>query len=48
MDECTPLKCGIVLTSAVISIFVTTLCTVVATAAAAGAGRDCWIVLATS
>ena len=41
MDKCTPLNCGIVLTSAVISIFLTTLCTVVATAAAAGSGgRD--------
>jgi hypothetical protein len=40
VDECTPLNCGIVLTSAVISIFITTLCTVVATAAAVGAGSD--------
>jgi multisubunit Na+/H+ antiporter MnhC subunit len=40
VDEFTPLNRGIVLTSAVISIVFTTLCTVVATAAAAGAGRD--------
>jgi len=40
VDECTPLNGGIVLTSAVISVIFTTLCTVVATATAAGAGRD--------